>query len=541
MDKRITSGGEGLWLYFVPFIANQGRSSFMESSNLSHLTLWPLYLALVLVALCVSLVCWAVPGGPAWGTLKGRRTIPGPRGWPILGSLLDMGGQAHRNLAALALQYKAHSLMAISLGSTRVVVASKPDVARELLCSSGFADRPLKQSAQQLLFGRAIGFAPYGEYWRKLRRVAATHLFSPKRLAGHERHRQAEASALLEAIASESVRGGGSILLRPFLQRASLNNIMLTVFGKRYDFQGNPNESWELQDMVREGFELLGAFNMADHLPALRSMDPSRIHQRCAMLVPRVNTFVQAVINEHRYGPRGDEDESDFVDILLALQTEEQLTDSDMISILWEMIFRGTDTMAILIEWILAELLLNEGVQKKLHAELDRVVHGRDASDADIGKLPYLQAVVKETLRLHPPGPLLSWARLATRDVNLAGHDIPAGTTAMVNMWAITHDPNIWEEPEKFKPERFSVIEGGIDIDIRGGDLRLAPFGAGRRVCPGKALGLATVNLWLARLLQRFQWVADSKRPVDLTEVLKLSCEMAKPLSACPIDRYMES
>lgn len=139
---------------------------------------------------------------------------------------------------------------------------------------------------------------------------------------------------------------------------------------------------------------------------------------------------------------------------------------------------------------------------------------------------------------MHPPGPLLSWARLSTEDVNMGdGMCVPAGTTAMVNMWSITHDPSIWESPQEFRPERFVVSEGGEDVDVRGNDLRLAPFGAGRRVCPGKALGLATVNLWVAKLLHHFQWLPHAEHPVDLSEVLKLSCEMAHPLRSVPIIR----
>jgi cytochrome P450 len=203
------------------------------------------------------------------------------------------------------------------------------------------------------------------------------------------------------------------------------------------------------------------------------------------------------------------------------------------------MIFRGTDTTAILTEWIMAELVLHPEIQAKVHAELDTVVGKEKAvCDTDIARLPYLQAVVKETLRTHPPGPLLSWARLSTEDVQIAGHLIPKGTTAMVNMWAITHDPALWPNPEEFCPERFVASEaGGADIDVRGNDLRLAPFGAGRRVCPGRALGMATVQLWLAQLLHKFEWVASPDHPVDLSEVLKLSCEMVHPLHAIPLPR----
>lgn len=200
------------------------------------------------------------------------------------------------------------------------------------------------------------------------------------------------------------------------------------------------------------------------------------------------------------------------------------------------MIFRGTDTVAILLEWILARMVLHPEIQSKAQAEIISVVgNSRPVQDSDIPSLPYLQAIVKETLRIHPPGPLLSWARLAVRDVYVGDNFVPAGTTAMVNMWAITHDPRVWAEPEKFKPERF--IEE--DISIMGSDLRLAPFGSGRRVCPGKAMGLATVNLWLAQLLQSFEWVASDEAAanVDLTESLKLSMEMKNPLVCKAIPR----
>lgn len=198
------------------------------------------------------------------------------------------------------------------------------------------------------------------------------------------------------------------------------------------------------------------------------------------------------------------------------------------------MIFRGTDTTALLTEWVMAELILHPEVQEKLYKEIESAVGNKAVTDADVAGLPYLQSVVKETLRVHPPGPLLSWARLSTSDVQLSnGMLIPAKTTAMVNMWAITHDPKVWEDPLEFKPERFM----DADVDVRGCDLRLAPFGAGRRVCPGKNLGLVTVNLWVAKLVQGFTWVQDGSNPVDLSEVLKLSCEMKYPLHAIAVPR----
>ncbi|CBI35511.3 unnamed protein product, partial [Vitis vinifera] len=465
----------------------------------------------------------------------------GPRGIPIFGSLFSLShGLAHRTLASMALSSAATQLMAFSLGSTPTVVSSEPCTAREILTSPQFADRPIKQSVKSLMFSRAIGFAPNGAYWRLLRRISSSHLFAPKRIAAHEGGRQLDCTAMLQSIAKEQ-SANGAVVLRKHLQAAALNNIMGTVFGKRLNPVEDRMEARELHEIVKEGFELLGAFNWSDHLPWLNYFyDPFGINQRCSALVPRVRKLVKGIIKEHQLsGSNKLSDKSDFVDVLLSLDGEEKLEEEDMVAVLWEMIFRGTDTTALLTEWVMAELILNPKVQAKLHEELHLTTLGNKAiTDANVAKLPYLQAVIKETLRVHPPGPLLSWARLSTSDVHLSnGMVIPSNTTAMVNMWAITHDPNLWKDPLAFKPERFLPSAGGADVDVRGCDLRLAPFGAGRRVCPGKNLGLVTVSLWVAKLVHHFDWVQDMAQPVDLSEVLKLSCEMKNPLSAVPVPR----
>ncbi|MQM00607.1 hypothetical protein Taro_033345 [Colocasia esculenta] len=568
-----------------------------------------LLVSLVVGILLAALLTWGLtPGGPAWAHGRARagpNPIPGPRGLPLLGSLLTLSsGLPHRALTAMsrAAGPAASQLMAFSIGATPAVVSSDPAVARELLSHPHLADRPLKRSARELMFARAMGFAPSGPHWRLLRRVASSHLFCPRLVAAHEPHRQADCAAMLHAVAAEQA-ANGKVGLRPHLQAAALNNIMGSVFGKRYDVAQECDEkAAEIKSMVREGFDLLGAFNWSDHLPWLGALyDPRRVTQRCAALVPRVRRLVRTIIDEHRAARvvanrRSDTmapvtaslDGTDFVDVLLSMGGDEKLDEDDMVAVLWvrplrnvpsilvnyliivlgfftshlinnlnliaqllsrisnfvanrpmpfqwqEMIFRGTDTTALLTEWAVAELVLHPAAQARLRAELESVTRpGGAISDADAAKLPYLQAVIKETLRLHPPGPLLSWARLSTSDVQLGnGMVVPAGTTAMVNMWAITHDPAVWDRPAKFRPERFLAREGGEDVDVRGGDLRLAPFGAGRRVCPGKNLALATVGLWVARLVHRFEWGPTGDEPVDLAEVLKLSLEMKKPLVA---------
>jgi hypothetical protein len=166
-------------------------------------------------------------------------------------------------------------------------------------------------------------------------------LFAPKRIAAHEASRQLETAQVLASIAKESsLTPGGAVYIRSHLQRASLNNIMSSVFGRRYNFEDmDCAEALQLKEMVREGFELLGAFNWADHLPALEAIDTQNIHQRCAKLVLRVTAFVQNIIDDHRehaaVNRSPGSDVSDFVDVLLSLQGGEKLSDADAVAVLW--------------------------------------------------------------------------------------------------------------------------------------------------------------------------------------------------------------
>ncbi|XP_050230563.1 cytochrome P450 78A3-like [Mercurialis annua] len=497
-----------------------------------------------MVWLAMALCYWAHPGGPAWGKywLKETRKckskqIPGPRGLPLLGSMNLMTNLAHHKIAAKANQFKAKRLMAFSLGETKVIVTCNPDVAKEILNSSVFADRPVKESAYGLMFNRAIGFAPFGVYWRTLRRIAATHLFCPKQISSTESQRSDIGSQMVSLIACHK----GDFQVRDVLKSASLNNMMCSVFGRKYELGSSNSETEELGGLVEEGYDLLGKLNWSDHLPWIASFDLQKIRFRCGRLVPKVNRFVNRIIKEHRadHGQLNSQRKQDFVDVLLSLQGQDKLSDQDMVAVLWEMIFRGTDTVAVLIEWILARMVFHPDIQSKVHFELDQVAgRSRPLKESDVQLMIYLQAVVKETLRLHPPGPLLSWARLAITDTTIDGYEVPEGTTAMVNMWAITRDPQVWVDPLRFWPERFvrnsSTSEaGGVDMEISvlGSDLRLAPFGSGRRTCPGKALGMATVCFWVGTLLHEFEWVKSDHDPVDLSERLRLSCEMANPLS----------
>ncbi|XP_062209089.1 cytochrome P450 78A9-like [Phragmites australis] len=488
-----------------------------------------------------SLLYWAHPGGHAWGKYwraKGQSPrpypIPGPKGLPVIGSLGLMSGLAHCSLADEAARRPgAKRLMALSLGSVRAVVTSHPDVAKEILDSPAFADRPLNHAAYGLMFHRSIGFAEHGPYWRALRRIAAGHLFGPRQVEAFAPYRAGVAEGIITALRGA---GSGVVQVRGLLRRASLYYIMRFVFGKEYDVSravvASGEDVEELLEMVHEGYELLGKENWCDYFPRLATLDPQGVGARCAELMPRVNRFVHGIIQEHRAKAIAGGEACDFVDILLSLQESEGLSDADVAAVLWEMIFRGTDAMAVLMEWTLARLVLHRDVQANTHRELDEVV-GRNNSvtESAVPSLPYLQALLKEAIRMHPPGPLLSWRHRAISDTYVDGHLVPAGTTAMVNQWAISRDPDVWNTPLEFQPERFLPGGKGQDASVLGADGRLVPFGSGRRSCPGKSLAMTTVTTWMATLLHEFEWLpASDTGAVDLSEVLRLSCEMAVPL-----------
>ncbi|GFY88131.1 cytochrome P450, family 78, subfamily A, polypeptide 5 [Actinidia rufa] len=416
------------------------------------------------------------------------------------------------------------SPLAPSLSTTPVIISSHPDTAKEILCGPSFTDRPVKESARSLMFERAIGFASSGDYWRSLRRIAANHMFSPRRISSLKGLRGHVADEMAVGVGME-MRERGVVEVREILHKGSLRNMVESVFGIGLGSQGE-----ELGFMVKEGYDLISKFNLADYF-GIGLLDFYGVKRRCHKLALKVNGLVGQIIEE-RKREGGFCERNDFLSSLLSLPEEDQLSGTDMVAVLWEMIFRGTDTVAILLEWIIARMVLHQDIQAKAKQEIDTCVgNNRHVRDSDIPNLPYLQAIVKEALRMHPPGPLLSWARLAVHDCHVSKFFIPSGTTAMVNMWAITHNPSFWKDPWAFKPERFIEEE----FSVLGSDMRLAPFGSGRRVCPGRAMGLATVHLWLARLLHQFKWVLA--KPVDLSECLRLSLEM-KPLVCRAISRY---
>lgn len=192
----------------------------------------------------------------------------------------------------------------------------------------------------------------------------------------------------------------------------------------------------------------------------------------------------------------------------------------------------GTDTSSTTIEWAMSEMIKNPRVMTKAQSEIRAALKGKNRiEESDIQSLNYLKNIVKETLRLHPPGPLM--AREAREECTIKGYRIPQKTKVVVNLSVLGRDPEYWSDPESFKPERFDESS----IDFRGGSFEYIPFGGGRRICPGINFGLANIELPLAQLLYHFDWeVEDGKRreELDMTETFGITSRRKNNLLLIP-------
>ncbi|GAU27928.1 hypothetical protein TSUD_160230 [Trifolium subterraneum] len=263
-----------------------------------------------------------------------------------------------------------------------------------------------------------------------------------------------------------------------------------------------------------------GKPNISDFFPILRLLDPQRVQARLASHMKKVHKIFDGIIEDRICSRNSKADYEVCNDVLDSLlnsnnlgETTSELSRNEMLHLFQDLFVAGTDTTSSTIEWIMVELLRNPEKLTKARKELCEVI-GKDETieESHISKLPFLQAVVKETLRLHPAAPLLL-PRKCDENANILGFNVPKNVQVFVNVWAMGRDPTIWENPTMFMPERFLEC----DINYKGSNFELIPFGAGKRICPGLPLAHRTMHLIVASLLRNFEWtLADGLKPEDM-------------------------
>ncbi|KAJ3694859.1 hypothetical protein LUZ60_000236 [Juncus effusus] len=209
-----------------------------------------------------------------------------------------------------------------------------------------------------------------------------------------------------------------------------------------------------------------------------------------------------------------------------------KLTMENIKAFIMDMFVAGTDTTSLTMEWTLSELINHPHVLQKAAQEIDTIVgKERLVNETDISQLPYLQAIIKETLRLHPTGPII--ARLCTENCTVNNYTVTAGTTLFVNVWALGRDPECWENSSEFCPERFM----GQEMDVRGQQYQFLPFGTGRRICPGITLAMLVVQTTIGVMIQCFDWKMKDGGLADMAEGAGMTLSRAKPLLCVPVPR----
>ena len=473
-----------------------------------------------------------------------RNLPPGPFPFPIIGNAHKLAADS-RHLDLMELEKQYGKVFRLYLGSKLVVVASGASAIKEVLVtkSAEFAGRPSLYSSEVYAQGKAITFVDYSSEWRLHRKLAASAIktYNTDLNTGkvNEFSLHDEVDLLLKRVRS---RSGQPHDITKEIRLAVMNVICALVFGSRYELDDPEfTKFMEINDTI---LNMLAAGSVVDVFPWLRFI-PFKSIQNLKEKCSARNEIISRIYRQHVDAWRVDNPQ-DLTDTLLKTkkQAEDEdssikgfLTDQHLIMTMGEVFIAGVETTASTLCWALLYLIHNPVVQQRLHQELDQVISPDRLPELEDKKnLPYLEATITETLRLSSIA-ALSVPHKTTVDTTLQGYSIPKGTTVLTkcNLWSLHHDPEIWDDPDAFRPERFLDEEGNF---LPPKADRFLPFSAGRRVCLGESLARIELFLVLARLLHSFKFENPAGCNLPTLEPITGVVLMPRPFSVCAIDRH---
>uniref|UniRef100_A0A0D6QVB7 Cinnamate 4-hydroxylase n=1 Tax=Araucaria cunninghamii TaxID=56994 RepID=A0A0D6QVB7_ARACU len=471
-----------------------------------------------------------------------KRLPPSPLSLPIFGNWLQVGNDLnHRNLVTMAKKYG--EVFMLKLGCRNLVVVSSPELAKQVLHTQGVEFGSRKNNLVFDIFtgnGQDMVFTVYGDHWRKMRRIVTVPFFTHKVVQQYREGWEDEIQKVVEDVRLNQTALESGIVIRRRLQLMLYNVMYRMMFDHRFESQEDPlfRQATTFnaeRSRLAQSFE----YNYGDFIPVLRPFLRGYLKICKEVKERRLSLFKNYFVEERKKlastrGPVAMNDKV-AIDHILEAQDKGEINEDNVLYIVENINVAAIETTLWSMEWGIAEIVNHPEIQQKIRDELDTVLGpGVPITEPDTTKLPYLQAVVKETLRLHMAIPLLV-PHMNLYDAKLAGYDIPAESKILVNAWWIANNPEWWEKPDQFIPERFLQEE---KIEASGNDYRFLPFGVGRRSCPGIILALPLLALAIGRLVQTFELrPPPGQSKVDTTEkggqfslhILNHSLVVAKP------------
>ncbi|CAL1407857.1 unnamed protein product [Linum trigynum] len=465
---------------------------------------------------------------------------PGPFSIPIIGTFLWMlrsKGFSDLEPALRKLRAKYRSIFTIRIFSRPAIFISSHSLAHQALIQDGavFADRPPAPPLSKITSANQhnISSASYGLTWRLLRRNLTSQVLHPSRVRSFSRARSWVLQILRRRLQSHHQQ---EQRLKDHLHHAMFALLVLMCFGDRLG-EDQIEEVGRAQRRMLLGFQRFQILNLWPGVTRFllrrqwKEFHQLR-HEQHQVLLPLIRA------RREKIGKLEEEEEqarSCYVDSLLEVElpedngNERMLSEDEILSLSSEFLSAGTDTTTTALEWVMANLVKYPQVQKKLFREIESVVveGSGEVLEEDLGKMKYLRAVSLEGLRRHPPAHFLL-PHSVTEDTVLDGKFmIPKNAAVNFMVAEMGWDPQVWEDPMAFKPERF--LEGGGEFDLTGSkEIKMMPFGAGRRMCPGYALAMLHLEYFVANLVWNFKWEAAGE--VDLTEKPEFTIVMKNPL-----------
>ncbi|KAL6523809.1 hypothetical protein OROHE_016347 [Orobanche hederae] len=465
---------------------------------------------------------------------------PGPPGYPVVGNLFQVARsrkpffQYVRDLIP-----KYGPILTLKMGTRTMIIISGADLAREALIEKGqvFATRPRENPTRTIFSCNkfTVNAALYGPMWRSLRRNMVQNMLSAARLKEFRCVRDSAMDKLIERLTSEAAANGGAVWVLRNARFAVFCILLDMCFGVEMD-----EETIEKVDQMMKTVLIVLDPRLDDYLPILSplfSKQWKRVQQvrneQIETLVPLIEKRRNAVQN---LGSDKTVASFAYLDTLFDLKIEgrnSSPSNPEIVTLCSEFINGGTDTTATAIEWAVARMIETPEIQTRLYDEIRSTVgEGTKVEEKDVENMPYLNAVVKELLRKHPPT-YFSLTHAVTEPAKLGGYDIPTDANVEFFLPGISDDPNLWADPEKFDPDRFWA--GREEADITGvTGVKMIPFGIGRRICPGLSMATVHVSLMLARMVHEFEWSyhLDDNGKVDLSEKLEFTVVMKNTLRA---------